>query len=115
MFHHYIILSASFWYDGVLQYIQGKEIIRNEINYKKPSLDRANHKMYLYVGKKEGIYRESVQKHMVDFTKKAYKELKQEGFKEENILFEQHPEGTHDAYFFSMHFLHALQWLYGTK
>ena len=115
VFHHYIILSASFWYDGVLQYIQGEEIIRKNISYKKPIINRENHQMYLYVGKMEGIYRESKQKYMVDFTEKAYKELLQEGFKEDKILLEQHPEGTHDAYFFSMHFLRGLQWLYGYK
>lgn len=115
IFHHYIILSASFWYDGVIQYIQGQEIIRKETSYKKPIINRENHRMYLYVGEREGIYRESVQKHMVDFTKKAHKELVQEGFRVENILFEQNPEGTHDTYFFSMHFLRGLQWLYGNK
>lgn len=115
VFHHYIILSASFWYDGVLQYMQGEEIIRNGTSYKKPVINRENHHMYLYVGEIEGIYRDTVQKHMVSDTKKACEELMKEGFQPENILFEQHPEGTHDAYFFSMHFLRALQWLYGIK
>ncbi|GGP10653.1 alpha/beta hydrolase [Oceanobacillus neutriphilus] len=115
IFHDYIILSASFWYDGFIQYLQGEEVVRQGKSYQKPVINRENHQMYLYVGEIEGIYRESAQKHMVDYTKKAYGELKKEGFSDSNLLFETHPEGTHDVYFFSPHFIRALRWLYGDK
>ncbi len=115
VFHHYIILSASFWYDGVLQYLQGEEIIRSGKSYKKPLINRKPHQMYLYVGELEGIYRDSAQMYMVDYTKKASVELMQEGFLDSKFLFETHPEGTHDVYFFSPHFIRALRWLYGNQ
>lgn len=57
--------------------------------------------MYLYVGELEGIHRDSVQKHMVEYTKQVVHEIKQEGFSEANLLFETAAEGTHDVYFFS--------------
>lgn len=115
VFHDYIILSASFWYDGLLPYLQGEEIIRQGKSYQKPAINRENHQMYLYVGEIEGIYRNSAQKHMTEYTKKAYDELKKEGFADSNLLLETHPEGTHDVYFFSPHFIRALRWLYGNK
>ncbi|WP_205410335.1 alpha/beta hydrolase [Gracilibacillus timonensis] len=115
VFHDYIILSASFWYDGLLPYLQGDLVTRSGRSYQKPIINRKNHRMYLYVGEIEGIYRDSAQKHMVEYTKKAYAELKKEGFSDSNLLFETHPEGTHDVYFFSPHFIRALRWLYGDK
>lgn len=112
VFHQYIILSASFWYEDVLRYVQGEEVVRQENSYVKPAVDRQHHQMYLYVGEFEGIYRDSLQKNMVAYTKKAYEEFAKEGYAKDNILFEVHPEGTHDVYFFSPHFIKALRWLY---
>jgi predicted alpha/beta superfamily hydrolase len=112
-FHKYIILSASFWYEDVLRYLQGETITRLENNYQKPAISREKHQMYLYVGALEGIYRDSAQKHMVAYTNQAYNALKKEGFPPSQLLLETHPEGTHDVYFFSPHFISALHWLYG--
>lgn len=112
-FHHYIILSASFWYEGVLNFIEGQKITQQNKTYTKPDINRQNHKMYLYVGELEGIHRDSVQKHMVEYTKQVVHEIKQEGFSEANLLFETAAEGTHDVYFFSPHFIRSLFWLYG--
>lgn len=115
IFHKYIILSASFWYEDVVPYMQGETIIRFGKTYQKPQIDRDKHQMYLYVGALEGIYRETAQKEMVTYTKQAYTALQQEGFSPSQLLFETHPEGTHDVYFFSPHFIHALRWHYGKE
>lgn len=49
---------------------------------------------------------------MVNHTKKAYEQFAKEGYLESNLLFELHPEGTHDVCFFSTYFINALRWLY---
>ncbi|MCD5003534.1 alpha/beta hydrolase [Enterococcus saccharolyticus] len=113
VFYKYIVLSASFWYEDVLRYMQGETVNKLENNYQKPTINREKHQMYLYVGELEGIYRDSVQKYMVTYTKKAYHELQKEGFSSSQLLLETHPEGTHDVYFFSPHFIRALHWIYG--
>lgn len=113
IFHHYIVLSASFWYKDVLNFLQGRKITHQGVSYKKPDIDRKSHKMYLYVGELEGIHRDSVQKHMVEYTKQAVHAIKQEGFSDANLLFETTAEGTHDVYFFSPYFIRSLFWLYG--
>ncbi len=113
VFHQYIVLSASFWYEDVLQYIRGEEVKRQGNTYIKPAVNRQNHHLYLYVGELEGIHRDSIQKNMVEATKKAYQELTKEDYLEGNLLFELNPEGTHDVCFFSQHFIRALRWLYG--
>ncbi|MBD8006276.1 alpha/beta hydrolase [Bacillus norwichensis] len=115
VFHQYISLSASFWYKDVLQFIQGKQVNRQEHTYIKPTVNRENHQLYLYVGELEGIYKDTIQAHMVDYTKKAHREFIEEGYLESKLLFELNPEGTHDDLFFSKYFIRALHWLYENK
>ena len=62
----------------------------------KPTVIRQDHQLYLYVGELEGIYKETIQRHMVDYTKKAHLEFIKEGYSEFNLLFALDPEGTHD-------------------
>ncbi|WP_340372001.1 alpha/beta hydrolase-fold protein [Peribacillus sp. FSL E2-0218] len=113
VFHQYISLSPSFWYEDVLRYLQGEKIERQGKSYSKPPVNRQNHQLYLYVGELEGIYKETAQKHMVDYTKKAHLEFIKEGYLESNLLFELNPEGTHDDLFFSNYFIEALRRLFG--
>lgn len=74
VFHQYISLSASFWYEDVLNYLQGEKIERQGNIYIKPTVNRQDHQLYLYVGQLEGIYKETIQQHMVNYTKKAHQE-----------------------------------------
>ncbi|WP_151736190.1 alpha/beta hydrolase [Paenibacillus tengchongensis] len=95
------LLSASFWYEGVLEYM-GSHIL--------PERER---RIYMYVGELEGCYKTNVQKEMVPNTRKARALLLEQGFGDDKLLFETHPEGTHDTVFFSLHFPRALLWLFG--
>lgn len=113
VFHQYISLSASFWYEDVLPFFQGKEVERKGKLYSKPAVNRQNHQLYLYVGQLEGIYKDNLQKHMVDYSMKACPEFINEGYGESNLLFKVDPNGTHDDMFFSKYFIDALCWLYG--
>ncbi|WP_436799745.1 alpha/beta hydrolase-fold protein [Peribacillus frigoritolerans] len=113
VFHQYISLSTSFWYEDVL--LQGEKIERQGNIHVKPTVNRQDHQLYLYVGELEGIYKETVQKHMVDFTKKAHLEFIKEGYSESNLLFASDPEGTHDDLFFTNYFIQSLRWLYGIE
>ncbi|WP_285767258.1 alpha/beta hydrolase-fold protein [Peribacillus sp. SI8-4] len=115
VFHQYISLSPSFWYEDVLRYLQGEKIERQGKSYTKPTVNRQNHQLYLYVGELEGIYKQTAQKHMVDYTKKAHLEFIKEGYSEDHLSFESDPEGTHDDLFFSTYFVHALRRLFAIK
>ncbi|MGE6375963.1 alpha/beta hydrolase [Peribacillus muralis] len=115
VFHQYISLSASFWYEDVLRYLQGKKIVRQGKSYTKPTVNRQNHQLYLYVGELEGIYKETTQKHMVDYTKKAHLEFIKEGYLENHLSFESDPNGTHDDLFFSNYFIQSLHRLFAIK
>ena len=61
VFHQYISLSASFWYEDVLRYLQGEKIERQGNIQIKPTVNRQDHQLYLYVGELEGIYKETIQ------------------------------------------------------
>lgn len=95
------LLSASFWYEGILEYMDSH------------TLQGHDRRLYMYVGELEGCYKSNVQKEMVPNTRKAHALLQQQGFGEQRLRFETHPDGTHDTLFFSMHFPQALKWLFG--
>ncbi|HLQ41044.1 MAG TPA: alpha/beta hydrolase-fold protein [Tetragenococcus sp.] len=113
VFHDYIILSASFWYEKMDRFLSGEQITLEDHSFQKPQVNRGSQRMYLYVGQQEGIYRQGRQKEMFSYTQKAYSHLVEEGFSDKNLHFETCAKGTHDVLFFSPHFIHALQWLYG--
>ncbi|TPR58264.1 alpha/beta hydrolase [Enterococcus sp. OL5] len=112
VFGNYILLSASFWFEDVIPYLEGKTIVKDQMVYKKPKIKRSMHKLYGYVGEIEGIYRQGRQQQMTTLSKKAFGLLQEEGFPKEQMRIETCQEGTHDAYFFSAHFLHAIKWLF---
>lgn len=79
----------------------------------KPTVNRQDHQLYLYVGELEGIYKETIQKHMVDYTKNTHLEFTKEGYLESNLLYASDPKGTHDDLFFTTYFIQSLHWLFG--
>lgn len=95
------LISASFWYQGIMEYME---------NHSIPVPD---HRIYMYVGELEGFYKTNLQKQMVANTHRAYALLQVQGFTGQELHFETHPEGTHDTVFFCMQFLNALKWLFG--
>lgn len=104
IFGKYIAISPSLWYKDVIKFISLKDF--------KPAVNRKVQKMYLYVGELEGIYKQTVQKHITDNAVHAYKYFQEEGFDNNNLLLETDPEGTHDYLFFSRYFISALKWMY---
>ncbi|MFD2728258.1 alpha/beta hydrolase [Enterococcus camelliae] len=112
IFGNYIFLSASFWYEHALDYLNGQTFTILEKRYQKPTVVRANQRLFLYVGEIEGIYRQTNQKYMLDYNKKAFELLKNEGFDKKAMKLMTDPEGTHDAYYFAKYFLEALKWLF---
>lgn len=97
------LISASFWYQGLMEYMENHRI------------SAAGHRMYMYVGELEGFYKTNIQKQMVSNTRKAYKLLQEQGLTEQELRFETHPEGTHDTVFFGLQFPEALKWLFGVQ
>lgn len=93
-------ISASMWYEGMLAFIQDTEV---------PSYDQ---KLYMSVGSLEGVYKESIQRNMVENTHEAYRALIDKGFPEDRLKFTVEEGGTHDAMFFAKHFPEALKWLF---
>lgn len=92
------LLSASFWYEGVLAYVQEHPL---------PSTVR----VYMSIGKNEGIYKRNIQKNMVPYTMEAHR-LFQSAVPDGELLLEVDPEGTHDTLFMTKHFPRAVSWLF---
>lgn len=94
------LLSTSFWYEGVMDYIQDHEGLSNRL------------KVFMSVGLCEGIYKQNVQKHMVSNTKAAASLFVEKGLPEHSLRFVADPQGTHDDLFMIQRFPEALQWLF---
>ncbi|MCM3039058.1 alpha/beta hydrolase-fold protein [Paenibacillus motobuensis] len=95
------LLSASFWYEGVLDFIREHDGFED------------HQRVYMSVGDKEGIYKETRQRHMVEYTKEAYHLWHDGGMGETQLKLEVEPEGTHDDLFMMRQFPESLKWLFG--
>ena len=93
-------LSTSFWYEKLISYIHEQPLPEGE------------HRIYMYVGELEGIYKTNIQRQMVSSTKEAYQLLSQKGLSSHQLKFETDPMGTHDDIFFGRYFPEALKWLF---
>ncbi|WP_010268770.1 alpha/beta hydrolase [Paenibacillus senegalensis] len=96
-------ISASFWYEGMLDFIQTR------------SLPPLQPKLYSYVGLLEGVYKTNLQKNMVPNTMAVHEHWKKQGWAKERLKLEVHPQGTHDHHFFIQQFLSALHWFFGGR
>ncbi|WP_334073674.1 MULTISPECIES: alpha/beta hydrolase [Paenibacillus] len=94
------LLSPSFWYQGVLDFVGNSY-----------GLDR-NLLVYMSLGGCEGIYKPNVQKHMVRCGKEFCELMVKQGFPKERLTFAWDPEGTHDDLFMVKRFPEALQQLF---
>ncbi|GGG19812.1 alpha/beta hydrolase [Paenibacillus aceti] len=97
------MLSASFWYDGVLDYI------REHAGFGEKQ------RMYMSVGDKEGIYKKTRQRHMVEYTKEVHRLWLEKGLTADRLKLDVEPEGTHDDLFMMKQFPQGLKWLFGAK
>lgn len=94
------LLSTSFWYEGVMDYIRDHEGFNSDL------------RIFMSVGLCEGIYKQNIQKHMVPYTKAAASLFVEKGFPEDSFRFVMEPQGTHDGLFMLQRFPEALQWLF---
>ncbi|WMT39952.1 alpha/beta hydrolase-fold protein [Paenibacillus sp. D2_2] len=67
------------------------------------------------VGDKEGIYKETRQRHMVEHTKEAHQLWLDKGMGAAGLKLAVEPEGTHDDLFMMKHFPESLKWLFGNS
>lgn len=94
-------LSASFWYEGMMSFIE-----TNPLPLHKEG------KLFLSVGSLEGVYKESIQRHMVPYTIRAHERFLEQGMTTEQLKFVLEEGGTHDDVFFAKQFTEALQWMF---
>lgn len=96
-------LSASLWYTGMIDFMR------------KQPLPSPLHRMYLSVGSLEGIYNNSVQKHMASYTREAGQILLEKGLSQDRLKLVVEAGATHDVVFFAKHVPEALSWLFTDK
>lgn len=94
------LISASFWYENVLSFMD------------KETISVTNHRIYMYVGELEGIYKTNIQRGMVMHTKEAHALLLDKGFPPDQLTFETDPRGTHDDFFFTPYFIRGMMRLF---
>ena len=97
------MLSASFWYEGVIEFIRERESAGYPL------------RMYMSVGEKEGIYKKNRQRQMVEQTKEACRLWLEKGMPASRLKLDLEPEGTHDDLFMMKQFPEALKWLFGRE
>ena len=103
LFGKIAMISASFWYEGFLAFMR------------ETTVPDGLHCIYMYVGELEGIYKQNIQREMVERTKEASALLLAKGFPQDRLKFETDADGTHDAFFFTQRFMNAMLWLFGHK
>lgn len=99
------LLSASLWYEGVMEFISNS----SELQY---DLQR-DLRIYMSIGGLEGKYKTNSQRNMVRYNEELHKLLQERGFPEDRLTFEFEPEGTHDDLFMIKRFPEALKRLFG--
>ncbi|MFX3636750.1 MAG: alpha/beta hydrolase [Candidatus Pristimantibacillus sp.] len=95
------LISASFWYEGVMDFLleQG------------PPADHL--RLFMSVGNCEGIYKTNLQKNMVQNSLQAYSMWVKNGIPSERLQLVIEDGGTHDVHHMTKQFPEALRWLFG--
>lgn len=94
------MLSASLWYEGVLDFIKQQG--------KLP----ASMRVFMSVGQLEGAYKKNAQKNMFPYNVEAHRFWIEKGMSQQRLQLAIDPDGTHDAVFMARRFPDALQWLF---
>ena len=95
------LMSASFWYEKVMEFIEDNEFSQEEL------------RIYMYVGEQEAVGRGNIQERMVPNTREAYRILKgKPPVGADRILFETDPEGVHEHRYFNQYFPNAMRFIY---
>ncbi|EGG33615.1 alpha/beta hydrolase [Paenibacillus sp. HGF5] len=94
------MLSASLWYEGVMDYIRQQGMWPDE------------QRVYMSVGQLEGAYKQNAQKNMFVNNVEAHRFWLEQGVSPERLQLAVDPDGTHDPIFMSRRFPDALRWLF---
>lgn len=94
------MLSASLWYEGVMEFIRGHEKL-------PPGL-----RVYMSVGQYEGAYKQGIQQFMTPSNLEAYRIWTGEEGADSRVRLHMDPDGTHDPIFMSRRFPDAVSWLF---
>lgn len=97
------LLSASFWYEGVMGYLKEHSALSEQ------------QRIFMSVGDCEGIYKQNIQRNMVPYSIEASRLLVQKGFPADSLRFELRKGGTHDGLYMAESFLRALDWLFPSE
>ncbi|MFE5321121.1 alpha/beta hydrolase [Paenibacillus sp. NPDC056579] len=100
VFGRFGLLSASFWYEGMIKYVRSQPL---------PSNDK---RLFMYVGSEEGAGKTTIQMHMVPYTREAHQQFLAGGFPGKSMKFVEEPGGVHTHEFFIKYFPDAMEWLY---
>ncbi|GKU78149.1 alpha/beta hydrolase [Paenibacillus sp. L3-i20] len=94
------LLSASFWFQDVLPFMKKQAGLSHEL------------RIYMSVGDCEGIYKQNIQRNMVNQTIEASALITEQGFPANKFHFELQAGGTHDWLYMAENYLKALKWLF---
>jgi Predicted hydrolase of the alpha/beta superfamily len=94
------LLSPSFWYEGVLSYVQEQPALADAV------------RVYMSVGSCEGIYKRNVQQNMVPYTKMAHEAWRAKDADAGRLRFVLAEGDTHDLHCMAKRFPEALAWLF---
>ncbi|WP_127488412.1 alpha/beta hydrolase [Paenibacillus ehimensis] len=100
VFGRFGLLSASFWFPGMIGYVRAEPIAA------------VSRKIYMYVGSAEGIDKRNIQSTMVPHTKEAFAILSERGFSGERLRLEIEDGASHKAAYFIKRFPEAMAWLF---
>jgi predicted alpha/beta superfamily hydrolase len=94
------LISPSFWYEGVLHYVE-----------EQPAL-AAHLRVFMSVGSFEGIYKNNAQQNMVSYTKQAHELWRVKDGDARRLRFVLAEGDTHDLHCMTKRFPEALAWLF---
>ncbi|WP_136603790.1 alpha/beta hydrolase [Paenibacillus dokdonensis] len=97
------LVSASFWYEGVMDFIREHKGMEGQ------------QRVYMSVGSNEGIYKENRQRFMVENTKEVHRLWTEKGMPASRLKLTIDQEGTHDPLFMVKQFPESLKWLFGKE
>ncbi|MFD1953595.1 alpha/beta hydrolase [Paenibacillus thailandensis] len=95
------MLSASLWYEGVMDFIR------------EQAPPTEGMRIYMSVGGSEGVYKTNVQRNMVSFSRETHRLWLEKGFPPHRLRFDVEEGGTHDPLFMARRFPEALRFLFG--
>lgn len=100
VFHKIGSISGSYWYEGMVDFMQQKQMYQPDL------------RIYMDVGTEEGSRKTTIQKEMVPLTLEAHRILSESGFTREQLTLLVESGADHQLAYASGRFAGALQWLW---